>query len=176
MEKNTAKKTVSMNLDQARKMRPVGEVSEQGNARVVSFMNTLLANEYALFTKTLKYHWNVTGLVFHSLHAFLDGQYRELLEVMDHVAERIRVLDAVPLSTVAEVHGRMELSENPGEVPEAKKMLNDLLRDHLTVQSEIKEIVAEEDLWKDDPGTQDFLIGLIGRHETMSWMLKAHLK
>ena len=56
---------------------------------VVHCLNNVLANEYALFTKTLNYHWNITGPRFHALHVSLEGHYKELLMVMDEVAERV---------------------------------------------------------------------------------------
>ncbi len=64
-------------------------------------LNVLLADEYVLFTKTYNYHWNVKGSHFHDLHKMLEEQYRELLEIVDEVAERVRALGAPSFGTLA---------------------------------------------------------------------------
>lgn len=172
---STALSTPNFNLGQAKQTRPVGEVQEKQNTELKECLNAVLANEFGLFTKTLKYHWSVTGPRFYGLHLFLDGHYKQLLEMIDEVAERIRVLGEHPLSTLQEVESKMVLHEGPGKIPSADDMLNDLLRDHLTIQEMIKSVVAKEKLFACDPGTQDLLIGALKKHETMSWMLKSHL-
>lgn len=36
-------------------------IAEQNREGLVSILTSLLADEYALYTKTRNYHWNVTG-------------------------------------------------------------------------------------------------------------------
>ena len=59
---------------------------------VSEILNTLLADEYLLYTKTRNFHWNVVGPQFNDLHKFFEGQYEALNEVVDDVAERARSL------------------------------------------------------------------------------------
>jgi starvation-inducible DNA-binding protein len=51
-----------------------------------------LADEFVLYTKTRKYHWNVEGPHFHDLHKLFESQYESIDETIDEVAERIRSL------------------------------------------------------------------------------------
>lgn len=155
--------------------RPVTDLDDTTATTITAALNNLLANEYALFTKTLNYHWNITGPRFHSLHNFLEGHYKGLLDVMDDIAERVRILGETPHSTVKEMSQEMDISERNGKGLSSSEMLNDLLTANMKIQSFIKETVSNEDLFKKDPGTEDFLVGLIQKHETMSWMLKSHL-
>ena len=46
------------------------DLSEEQRTGVVKILNTLLCDEYLLYTKTRNYHWNVTGPQFHDLHKF----------------------------------------------------------------------------------------------------------
>jgi starvation-inducible DNA-binding protein len=142
---------------------------------VVTCLNGVLANEYALFTKTLNYHWNITGPRFHSLHKFLEGQYRELLEVMDEVAERVRILDERPISTIKGMYSHMEIKDGQEKAPNAETMLQNLMEDHETIQKRLKEIVTDKSKRETDPGTEDMFISLLRKHETMSWMLRSHI-
>lgn len=145
--------------------------------RIVTGMNNLLADEYGLFTKTLNYHWNITGPRFHSLHTFLEGQYRELLEVMDDVAERIRFLGERPLGTVKAIESHMQLPEakDNGDHLSDIGMLQDLLESNNSIHGRIKELLQTHDLGTYDPGTEDFLVGVLRQHEKMAWMLRSHL-
>ncbi len=54
----------------------------------------ILADSYALYFKTQNYHWNVEGAEFRSLHLLFEGQYEDLAESLDELAERIRSLNA----------------------------------------------------------------------------------
>ena len=134
-----------------------------------------MANEYALFTKTLNYHWNVTGPRFHSLHTFLEDQYKQQLEIMDDMAERVRVLGENPIGTVKEMKDFMEMNEKNGKTLSSSEMIYDLFTSNLHIQSSIKDFVSDTDVFKKDPGTEDFLVSILQKHEMMSWMLKSHL-
>lgn len=155
--------------------RPVASLDDTSAKTISAGLNNLLANEYALFTKTLNYHWNITGPRFNSIHKFLEEHYHSLLTVMDDVAERVRILGETPHSTVKKMAAEMDINERNGMDMSSSEMLDDLLGDNIKIQSFIKETIANEDLFKKDPGTEDFLVGLLQKHETMSWMLKSHL-
>jgi len=154
--------------------RPIGHASEEDVKSNTDFLNQMLSNEFALFTKTLNYHWNVTGPRFHSLHTFLEEQYRGQLEVMDDIAERIRTLGETPYSTVEKLQSAMSVKERNGKNMSSSEMIEDLFTTNLNIQEDIKEKVRK-DHFNDDPGTEDFLVGLLQKHEMMSWMLKSHL-
>ena len=155
--------------------RPVGSISHADAKMNAAALNSLLANEFTLFTKTLNYHWNVTGPRFHSLHNFLEEQYHELLEVMDRIAERVRVLDEVPINTVEKMNSCKEIKENNGSSLTSSQMMEDLLQTNLYIQESIKNTVSSNKHLGKDPGTEDFLVGLLQKHEMISWKMKSHL-
>ncbi len=142
------------------------------SGEVIESLNHILANEFTLFTKTLNYHWNVTGPRFHSLHEFFEEQYKELLTIMDDVAERVRILGESPVSTLREMRSDNTIIETPGKFMSADKMINDLLAGHVEIQRQIQNAVELKEI---DVGTEDFLIGLLQTHQKFSWMLKSHL-
>lgn len=167
---------LDLTLANARHFNPGGNVSSKGNTTIVKMLNSLLANEFTLFTKTLNFHWNITGPQFHSLHEFLESSYKSLLEIVDAVAERVRVLGDKPASTIDEFVNHKTIVENKDDESNAMEMLNELLRDHLIIQYQIKEALNSQGSLTTDFGTQDFLIQLLQRHEVMSWKLQAHFK
>lgn len=142
---------------------------------LVNEMNELLANEYLLFTQTLNFHWNLVGSRFYSVHVFLEKQYRDLLDMMDDLAERIRYLNGRPLGTLKEMKSQATLSEDPGYIPGISTMLSELTESHEAINEQIQKVLDEEKAFETDKVTEDFLIGLQAKHQKMIWMLRSHL-
>src|SRR5919106_6903305 len=67
-------------------------VKDDARKKLVETLNMRLCDEYVLYTKTRKYHWNVIGPRFHQLHEFFKEQYEILDEMVDEIAERARQL------------------------------------------------------------------------------------
>ena len=142
----------------------------------VLILTTLLADEYVLYTKTRNYHWNVVGPQFNDLHKFFEAQYTELNDIVDDVAERARALGGRAIGTLVEFLKHARLKEHQGECPEAREMLANLLADH---EATIHQLRADLETCADthhDMGTNDFLTGLMERHEKMAWMLRSFLE
>ena len=156
-------------------MNPDIGMSESNRASVVKILNTLLADEYVLYTKTRNYHWNVVGPQFNDLHKFFEAQYGALNEVVDDVAERARTLGGPALGTLDEFSKHARLKEHPGKYPDATGMLKDLLDDHEAVIRQLRVDLETVGEVYHDMGTNDFLTGLMEQHEKMAWMLRAFL-
>ena len=153
-------------------MKPNIGISDTQRGAVVGILDTLLADEYLLYTKTRNYHWNVVGPQFNDLHKFFEGQYDQLDKVIDDVAERARALGGHALGTLGEFVQHARLKEQPGKYPDAKAMLAALLADHETLIRHLR-TDAETANQQGDAGTNDFLVGLMEEHEKMAWMLRA---
>ena len=142
---------------------------------VVDILNTLLSDEYLLYTKTRNYHWNVTGPQFNDLHKFFEAQYEELNEFVDDVAERARQLGGRAFGSLAEFVKTARLNEAPGAVPAARDMIASLLADHEAIIRSLRADIGPVVDKYNDVGTSDFLTGLLEKHEKMAWMLRAFL-
>jgi DNA-binding ferritin-like protein len=69
----------------------------------------------------------------------------------------------------------MEIKDGQEKAPNAETMLQNLMEDHVTIQNQLKEIVSDKAKCETDPGTEDMLISLLRKHETMSWKLRSHI-
>ncbi len=153
-------------------IHPAIGLTDDACKQVSQKLSYLLCNEFIIYIKTLKFHWNVTGSDFKPLHLFFEEQYEELLQIVDDVAERIRSLGYFSPGTATEFLKNAELTEAVGENPPAAAMLTLLLHDHEAIIRIIrKEIDATTALG--DAGTNNFLCDLMERHEKMAWMLRA---
>ena len=151
-------------------------LSQKQRQGVVEILSQLLADEYLLYTKTRNYHWNVVGPQFNDLPKFFEDQYEALDEIIDDVAERARALGGRAVATLAEFMKLARLREHPGRQLAAREMLRDLLADHevliQTLRRDLDVVMARHG----DAGTNDFLTGLMERHEKMAWMLRSFLE
>ena len=157
-------------------MKPNIGLSDEQREGVVNILNALLSDEYLLYTKTRNYHWNVFGPQFNDLHKFLERQYEELEEVVDQVAERARSLGGFAFGTMTEFVQHTRLKEQPGQYPDARRMLSNLLADHESLIRQLRVDSQTCDERFHDLGTNDFLIGLMERHEKTAWMFRAFLE
>ena len=111
-------------------MKPKTGLSDKDRAGVVRLLNTTLADEYVLYTKTRNFHWNVVGPQFNDLHKFFEQQYTELNVIVDDVAERARALGGRALGSLAEFSAHARLKERPAKPLAAREMLAELVADH----------------------------------------------
>ena len=156
-------------------MTPNLGIADSNREHIVKILNDLLADEYVLYTKTRNYHWNVVGPQFNDLHKFFEAQYEELNVFVDDVAERAWQLGGKSLGTLAEFTQHSRIKEHPGQYPAATAMLSNLLADHEAVIRTLRGDLATVMDKYADAGTNDFLTGLMEKHEKMAWMLRAFL-
>lgn len=151
-------------------------LNDEQRAGVAGILKGLLADEYVLYTKTRKYHWNVEGPHFHDLHKFFESQYEEIDETIDEVAERVRALGVYATGSLVEFLNDASLKEDHSGQISAIQMIENLLSDHEAV---IRSLRVDLEKVKDefgDAGNQDFLTGLLESHEKMAWMLRSMLR
>ena len=150
-------------------------ISEENSKAVALILNQLISDEQVLFAKTRNYHWNIESPSFMELHKFYEGQYTELAETIDEIAERVRKIGHYAEGRLKDYLKLANLEE--GEYTnDQKTQLKNLLDDHETIIRGLRgHIPTVEDKYK-DLGTADFLTGLLKEHEQWAWMIRAYLK
>jgi starvation-inducible DNA-binding protein len=151
-------------------------IEADNRAAVVDILNRVLADQQVLYTKTRKYHWNITGHLFYSLHKLLEEQYTTLAVASDEVAERARSLGGMAIGTLKEFIECATLKEQPGQYPDAETMIANLVDDHEAVIRNLRKFVEATEEKFNDMGTSDFLTAMMEAHEKMAWMLRAFLE
>ncbi|MCG8387893.1 MAG: DNA starvation/stationary phase protection protein [Cytophagales bacterium] len=150
-------------------------LTEKDRFGSVELLHHLLADEFVLYTKTRKYHWNVTGMQFKSLHELFEEHYRDIEEKIDDVAERVRSLGFMAIGTLKQFSQLTRLEEHEEDNGEASAMLENLVRDHEMIISHLRADLETAQQKCNDAGTSDFLTGIMEDHEKMAWMLRAYL-
>jgi starvation-inducible DNA-binding protein len=157
-------------------MKPEIGIKPANTAEVAQSLNRLLADEHVLYIKTRKAHWNVEGPDFLTIHRFFEEQYKQLEQMIDDVAERIRTIGHYTEATLAGFLKETHLTEETREKNNSAGFIKSLLEDHQAIIIHLRENINRyNEEWK-DAGTSDFITGLMEAHEKMAWMLSAHLK
>lgn len=143
------------------------------HSTIIDALQDVLANTYALFLKTQQYHWHVTGPNFRSLHLLFEEHYRELLEAVDSLAERIVTLGGRAPATFKELAARCSLADGQSDIA-SQAMVADLACDHKKLlECLIQAIEVAQD--QGDEGSIALLSERIAAHEKQAWMLRASL-
>jgi starvation-inducible DNA-binding protein len=148
-------------------------LSDVNRTELAKGLSVLLADTYTLYLKTHKYHWNVEGSTFASLHLLFEQFYTETWQAGDEIAERIRALghyapgsyhEFGALSTIKEIQGHLK----------AKAMIEDLLAGQESVIQTARSVVpiAEK---AGDQATLDLVTRRLDIHEKNAWMLRSLL-
>jgi starvation-inducible DNA-binding protein len=151
-------------------------LTEEQRQGVIELLNKDLSDAYLLLIKTKKYHWDVVGPQFRSLHEMWEEQYQTLTETIDSIAERVRTLGGYPVGTATGFLQMASIKEDEGRVPTATEMVANLVNDHEQVIRNLREHVDQCSEEFHDEGTADFLTGLMEGHEEMAWMLRSFIE
>lgn len=150
-------------------------ISKAHREAIAKSLSQVLADTYVLYLKSHAYHWNVTGPLFSSLHTLFEGQYNDLHDAADVLAERIRALGRFAPGSSASFARLASIKEDNDEVPAAMNMIANLVMGHealgRTLRSAFK--VAEAG---GDQATMDLLIGRMEASDKAAWMLRSHLE
>ena len=150
-------------------------ISEKNLKASSDLLSVVLANEMALYIKTRKFHWNVSGESFMELHKLFENQYKQLEESIDEIAERIGKLGHKTIGTMQEFSKLSSIKENPGKYASSKDLLIELLKDHETIIIMLRKNIDDCAEKIEDAGTADFFTGLMELHETIAWTLRRYL-
>jgi starvation-inducible DNA-binding protein len=148
-------------------------ISEKNRKEVSDILGKLLADEFVLYTKTLRAHWNLEGHDFHTKHVFFEEHYDAIKLFTDSVAERIRKIGHYAPGTLKEFLDLTNLSEKYEGDNTSHDYTVALLKDHDSIIQYIRENLSKVGEDCKDVGSEDFLTGLMQEHEEMAWMLRA---
>ena len=150
-------------------------ISEKDRAAIAAGLSHLLADTYTLYLTTHNFHWNVTGPMFNTLHQMFMGQYTELWNAVDPVAERIRSLGHAAPGSYAQFSALASLPDAPATPPKALEMVRVLVAGHEAVARTARGIFTLADKANDQP-TADLLTQRLTVHEQTAWMLRSLLE
>jgi len=149
-------------------------ISVKDREAIAKGLSCVLADTYTLYLKTHAFHWNVEGPMFNTLHLMFMGQYTELWNALDAIAERIRAL-GFPAPGSYKQLGKLTSIDDTEGVPEAMEMVRLLVKGHEAVTRTARKAFDAVDNAGDE-ATADLLTQRLQIHEKTAWMLRSLLK
>lgn len=159
---------------QAQDLRIDIGISEDDRQSIAQGLSRLLADTYTLYLKTHNFHWNVTGLMFQTLHTMFEQQYTELAVAVDEIAERIRSLGFPAPGTYSDFVKLASIEETIG-VPTAEEMIRLLVAGNEAVVRTARAAFPAAERAGDE-STADLLTDRLRLHEKTAWMLRSLLQ
>ena len=148
-------------------------IQDSDRIEIANGLSVLLADTYTLYLKTHKYHWNVQGPMFQTLHLMFETQYNELSLAVDLIAERIRALDVLAPGSYSEFSKLANIKED-SDMPNATEMIRRLVDGQEMVVRTARSLFPIVDAAHDEP-TADLLTQRMQVHEKTAWMLRSLL-
>ena len=114
--------------------------------RLLNVSNKYLANVGVSYIKLHNLHWNVVGLNFKAVHEYLESIYDSMAEVLDEVAELIKMNGGYPLASLKEYLAVASIEELESRDYKILESLDTLLKDLKALREEVLEIrsIADE--------------------------------
>jgi len=150
-------------------------ISDKDRAAIAAGLSKLLADTYTLYLTTHNFHWNVTGPMFNTLHVMFMGEYTELWNAVDPIAERIRALGHAAPGSYAQFGQLSSLPDAPAVPPKALEMVRILVAGHEGVARTARGLFPLVDKASDEPSA-DLLTQRLTVHEQTAWMLRSLLE
>jgi starvation-inducible DNA-binding protein len=167
---------------QAVELQPFGRLvklpialSEKACADGVESLNQLLADTITLRDLYKKHHWQASGPTFYPLHLLFDKHAGEQTELVDAIAERVRMLGGVSVAMAHDVAETTLIPRPPRGREEVPVQISRLLHAHEIVLKEAR-TMARHAAEAGDDGTNDLIVSdVIRQNEMQVWFIGEHL-
>jgi starvation-inducible DNA-binding protein len=142
---------------------------------VVQHLQTQVANAFVLYANYKHYHWQTYGPMFYQLHLMWDTFAKQVLESVDDMAERIRMIGPNVASVQLKEFQETATVHSAGSGQSAREMVEEADANLMVVIKDMRDAanVAEQN---NDPGTVDLFSKLVQIHEKHEWFLRELLK
>lgn len=110
-------------------------------------LNIYLSSLAVLNVKLHNLHWNVLGPDFVAVHKFTEELYEEVFESYDAVAERLKMREEFPLTTLKDYLENSIIVELPSKhfaIHEVLEILAEDLHKMLILAKEVRELADKE--------------------------------
>lgn len=154
----------------------VQEISQENASKspVVQHLQRQTANAFILYANYKHYHWQTFGPGFRDLHLMFDEFAAAVLETLDELAERTRMIGQDPVYSPLDLErvGCVRIARACGLIVEMVEEANQNL---VEVIADMRQAAKAADK-ADDPGTVDLFSKAVQVHEKHEWFLREILK
>jgi len=137
---------------------------------VTEAVNPLIADAFALFTKTKNFHWHVASSHYRDYHLLLDEQAQSILESIDPMAERVRRIGGTTIRSISHVAQLQHIADDNDEFVPPDKMIQELIKDNRQIAERQRAAIEVCEENRDTP-TANLLQEILDQTEKRIWFL-----
>jgi starvation-inducible DNA-binding protein len=141
---------------------------------VVQELRLQVANAFVLYANYKHYHWQTYGPLFRDLHKLFDRLADDVLETIDELAERVRMIGQDPPAHLLDATNLASVGTAVSDST-MREMIEEANRHQLVVINEMRRAAKMADE-HGDPGTVDIFSRSVQVHEKHEWMTRNLLK
>lgn len=146
------------------------DLNEKKRQEVITHLNTLVADAFALYVKSKSFHWHMYGSHFRDYHLLCDEQADQIFAMIDVLAERARKLGGVTIRSIGQINRLKNVEDDEGKFLEPEKMLQQLMEDNRKYAERMR--VAHQACDEaNDVATASFLEIFLDETERRIWFL-----
>ena len=134
-----------------------------------------LANALVYSIQAQSHHWNVRGMLFTQLHDFFGEIYSAAYDMIDPLAEYIRIEGALAPASIADIWKDKSVNELNYVPGTTREMLENLLLVNTAAKASLQELMDAAEQNK-RAGLADWVSAQIDALAKFDWKLKAHLE
>jgi len=141
-------------------------------APIISGLQQLLADYQVYYSNLRGFHWNVKGKDFFVMHAQFENMYNNAAEKIDEIAERILMLDGVPVHRFSDYLKSSQVKEAPvvSSGDEGVAHVMEVTAHFIASERAILKLAAEAS----DEATVAQMSDYIKEQEKLLWMLVSY--
>ena len=142
---------------------------------LVGKVNGYLANVGVSYIKLHNLHWNVVGPAFKAVHEYLESLYDAFADVLDEVAELLKMEGEMPLASLKSYLGAASIKELEEKEYGVKETLAIVLADMEEMKAQAEDIRSAADA-EGNYGLVGMMEGHLGNYAKTIWFIKSMLK
>jgi len=126
MKRPNSKKTIELLQRRDAPLETRTDLTQAATKDITAAMNAILADVFALYVKTKNFHWHMSGPHFRDYHLLLDEHADQLFAMTDPIAERVRKIGGLTLTSIGRIARTQRVLDNDAEYVEPLDMLAEL--------------------------------------------------
>ncbi|WP_047866042.1 Dps family protein [Rubrobacter aplysinae] len=137
---------------------------------VTEAVNPLIADTFALYTKTKNFHWHLSGSHFRDYHLLLDEHAEQILATVDPMSERVRKIGGTTIRSISHISELQSIEDDNEEYVHPGEMLRRLIEDNRHIVQKVRSAHEVADGCRDYK-TSDVLEDVLEGAEERMWFL-----
>jgi starvation-inducible DNA-binding protein len=137
---------------------------------ITEAVNPLIADAFALYTKTKNFHWHLSGSHFRDYHLMFDVEADAILASIDLMAERVRRVGGTTIRSISHISQLQTISDDNDEFVPPGEMIQRLMNDNNQIAKNMRNAIEVCEKNRDTV-TSNVLQEILDQTERRKWFL-----